>query len=113
LNLDPLGLLLMQSGTRLLFNTCDKTTITIFNFRISGGGGIVAGRGKFQPPLYETLQCVSYLQHDDVKVGLEDETTMQTMKNLPTVAMLLLLLLMCTYGCNFNVHSIQPFYISV
>ena len=94
-----------------MFNTCDKTTIT---YSISGflGGGIVAGRGKFQPPLYETLQCVSYLQHDDVKVGLEDETTMQTMKNLPTVAMLLLLL-MCTYGCNFNVHSIQPFYISV
>ena len=108
MNLDPLRLLLTQSGTRLLFNTCDKTTITIFNFRISGGGG-----GGNSSPSYETLQCVSYLQHDDVKVGLEDETTMQIMKNLPTIAMLLLLLLMCTYGCNFNVHSIQPFYISV
>ena len=43
LNLDPLGLLLTQSGTRLLFNTCDKTIITILNFKISGGGG---GGGK-------------------------------------------------------------------
>ena len=36
LNLDPLRL---QSGTILLFNTCDKTIITILNFKISGGGG--------------------------------------------------------------------------
>ena len=36
LNLDPLRLLLIQFGTRLLFNTCDKT-ITILNFKISGG----------------------------------------------------------------------------
>ena len=42
LNLDPLRLLLMQSGTRLLFNTCDKTIIAILNFMISGG--------EFQPP---------------------------------------------------------------
>ena len=28
-------LLLTQSGTRLLFNTCDKTLITILNFKIS------------------------------------------------------------------------------
>ena len=34
LNLDPF---MMQSGTRLLFNTCDKTIITILNFMISGG----------------------------------------------------------------------------
>ena len=72
-------------------------------FSISGflwGEGEISG----PPPLYETLQCVSYLQHDDVKVGLEDETTMQIMKNLPTVAMLLFLLPMCTYGYNFNIH---------
>ena len=36
LNLDPLRL---QSKTRLLFNTCDKTVITILNLKISGGGG--------------------------------------------------------------------------
>ena len=51
LNLDPLRLLVTQSGTRLLCNTCDKTIITILNFMISGGG-------EFQgppPPLYETL----------------------------------------------------------
>ena len=54
LNLDPLGLLLTQSGTRLLFNTCDKTIVTILNFKISGRGG--GGGGEFQgPPLYETL----------------------------------------------------------
>ena len=29
----------MQPGTRLLFNTCDKTIITILNFKISWGGG--------------------------------------------------------------------------
>ena len=33
--LDPLRLLLMQPGTRLLFNTCDKT---ILNFKILGRG---------------------------------------------------------------------------
>ena len=43
LNLDHLRLLLMQSGTRLLFNSCDKTLITILNFKISKGEGIVAG----------------------------------------------------------------------
>ena len=31
MNLDPLRLLLTQSGTRLLFNTCDKTIITILD----------------------------------------------------------------------------------
>jgi len=46
LELDPLRLLLTQSATRLLFNTCDKTVITILNFRISGGGG-----GNSSPPL--------------------------------------------------------------
>ena len=53
LNLDPLRLLLTQSETRLLFNTCDKTIITILNFKISwgGGGGIVAG-GKFPAPTF-------------------------------------------------------------
>ena len=40
------GLLLTQSETRLLFNTCDKTLITILNFKISGGPS---------PSLYETL----------------------------------------------------------
>ena len=61
LNLDPLRLVLTQSGTRLLFNTCDL--ITILNFKISGGGGGGGegvcgwGRGnsKAPPPLYETL----------------------------------------------------------
>ena len=50
MNLDPLRLLLMKSGTRLLFNTCDETIITIINFKISGG------EGNFQAPpspLYE------------------------------------------------------------
>ena len=37
LNLDPLRLLQAQSGTRLLFNTCDKSIITILKFKISGG----------------------------------------------------------------------------
>ena len=74
MNLDPLRLLLMQSGTRLLFNTCDKI---ILNFKISwggvcvcgGGGGIVAGEGKFQIPpphplpLYEILTN-SYRLHN-------------------------------------------------
>ena len=64
LNLDHLRLLLMQSGTRLLFNSCDKTLITILNFKISKGEGIVAGGeivaggrggGESHPPLYETL----------------------------------------------------------
>ena len=34
LNLDPLRLLLMQSRTRLLFNTCDKI-ITTLNYKVS------------------------------------------------------------------------------
>ena len=38
LNLDPLRLLLTQSGTRLLFNTCDKT-YSISRFPGGGGGG--------------------------------------------------------------------------
>ena len=46
LNLDPLRLL---SGTRLLFNTRDKTIATILNFNISWGGG-GGGGGEFQPP---------------------------------------------------------------
>ena len=58
-SLDPLRLLLMQSGTRLLFNTCDKTIITILNFKISGEGKLwLGGGGEFQPlprHLYETL----------------------------------------------------------
>ena len=56
MNLDSLRLLLMQSGTRLLFNTCDKTIITILNFKISGrrGGGGGGGENS-SPPLYETL----------------------------------------------------------
>ena len=37
-NLDPLRLLLTQSGTRLL-TTCDKTLLIILNFKISGRGG--------------------------------------------------------------------------
>ena len=45
LNLDPLRLLLMQSGTRLLFNTCDKTITTTLNSKISVRGEIVAWRG--------------------------------------------------------------------
>ena len=32
LNLDPLRLLRMHSGTRLLFNTCDKTPYSISRF---------------------------------------------------------------------------------
>ena len=51
LNLDPLRLLVTQSGTRLLCNTCDKTIITILNFMISGGG-------EFQgPPLLCMKPC--------------------------------------------------------
>ena len=46
LNLDPLRLLLTQSGTKLLLNTCDKTTITILNFKISWGGN-----SRSLPPL--------------------------------------------------------------
>jgi len=38
LNLDPLRLLLTQSGARLLFNICDKTIIAILNFKMSGAG---------------------------------------------------------------------------
>ena len=45
-------LLLMLSGIRLLFNTCDKTIITILNLKISGGnvawGG---GGGNSSPPI--------------------------------------------------------------
>ena len=46
----------MQPGTRLLFNTCDKTIITILNFKISWGGGGGGGRrncgwgGNSSPP---------------------------------------------------------------
>ena len=64
LNLDLFRLLLTQSGTRLLFNTCDKTIITILNFKISGGGGGGGEEGNCgwrgensklpSPPLYET-----------------------------------------------------------
>ena len=55
LNLDPLRLLLMKSGTRLLFNTCDETIITILNFNISGGEGNFQGSPPPPPPpLYET-----------------------------------------------------------
>ena len=49
LNLDPLRLLLTQSGKRLLFNTCNKTIITILNFKISGEGG-GGGGGNSGPP---------------------------------------------------------------
>ena len=54
LNLDPLRLLLMQPETRLLFNTHDKT-ITILNFKISGGelwlGGISSSPTSSVDPL--------------------------------------------------------------
>ena len=50
LNLDPLRLLLTQSGTRLLFNTCNKTLLEPYSIsRFLGGGGIVA-RGNFRAP---------------------------------------------------------------
>ena len=50
----------LQSGTRLSFNTCDKTIITTLNFKISGWG-IMAGGGKFHtPPPYETLVTVTH-----------------------------------------------------
>ena len=54
LNLDPLRLLLMQSGTRLLFNNCGKI-YTQFEIFLGGGGG--GGGGH---PLYETLviRCI-------------------------------------------------------
>ena len=44
----------MQSGTRLLFHTCDKTIITILNFKISGGrgGGGGAGIPHFPRPVW-------------------------------------------------------------
>ena len=55
-NLDLLRLLLMQSGTRLLFNICAKTILTIlisrFIFCVCVGGG---GLGLGPPPLYEIL----------------------------------------------------------
>ena len=57
----------MQSGIRLLFNTCDKTIITILNLKISGGNvawrGGGGGGGGLQPPpfpLYETLVVFFY-----------------------------------------------------
>ena len=53
LNLDPLRLLLTQSGTRLLFNTCDETIITILNFKISGGEGNFQG----SPPHLSMKPC--------------------------------------------------------
>ena len=46
LNLDPLRFLLTQSGTRL-FNTCDKTILTILNFKRFLGG---RGNSRAQPP---------------------------------------------------------------
>ena len=45
LNLDPLRFLLTQSGTRL-FNTCDKTILTILNFK-----RFLGGEGEFQGPV--------------------------------------------------------------
>ena len=61
-NLDPLRLLLTQSGTRLLFNTCDKALITILNFKISGRG---RGGREFQaPPLYETLGTIGIVNQN-------------------------------------------------
>ena len=50
LNLDPLRLLLTKSGTRLLFNTCDKTIITILNSGEGRGGGNCGWRGKIPGP---------------------------------------------------------------
>ena len=59
LNLDPLRLLLMQSGTRLFFNTCDKTIVTILNFKISweGGGGGIPGLPLCMKPCNTQLYC--------------------------------------------------------
>ena len=51
LNLDPLRLFLMQSGIRLLFNTCDKT---ILNLKISGGNVAWGGGGGPSFPPYKT-----------------------------------------------------------
>ena len=63
LNSDPLRLLLMKSGTGLLFNTCDITIITILNFKISWGGGLWLGeQNSMAPPLYETLVFTVYKQ---------------------------------------------------
>ena len=50
--LDPF---LTQSGTRLLFNTCHKTIITILNFKISGRGGGISGPS---PSVWNPVQLV-------------------------------------------------------
>ena len=48
-------LLLMQSGTRLLFNNCDKTIITILNFKIS--------RGEIPGPPLPLYEALIYIVH--------------------------------------------------
>ena len=59
-NLDPLRLLVTQSGTRLLFNTCENNNHTQFK-----DFWVREGRGEFQPlppsPLYKTLLCLQHL----------------------------------------------------
>ena len=69
LNLDPLTLLLTQSGTRLLFNTCDKT---LLNFKIFWGGG------GFQPPPYETLTLINKWSCPEVVSSIVQHTFSQS-----------------------------------
>ena len=52
----------IASGTRLLFNTCDKTITTTLNFKREAGREEGEGEGRKEggipappPPLYETL----------------------------------------------------------
>ena len=83
LNLDPLRLLLMQSGIKLLFNTCDKT---ILNFKIPARlstitgldwwtglvdwtGGLISTKNHFYAP-NETYSPVGLQKHPSSCTGL-------------------------------------------
>ena len=78
LNLDRLRLLLMQSGTTLLCNTCDKTIITLLNFKISGGEGEIPAPS---PPLYKTLMV--YLLGSELGLLLCHGNPSCTLRPLP------------------------------
>ena len=65
LNLDPLRLLLTQSGTRLLFNTCDKTIVTILNSRFLGGE--IVAEGEIPAPPRMKPCCGNLYKHPRAK----------------------------------------------
>ena len=81
----------MKSGTRLLFNTCDETIITILNFKISEGGGGGGGGGRetsrAPSPLLCMKPCLLDNQIFEVQISEVPVYIILTVKHSTTVSL--------------------------